>query len=40
MAGTNAQWHSFARIPVIQEERLVEIGKWLAVYGQAIYGTK
>eukprot|EP01114_Cavostelium_apophysatum_P007332 TRINITY_DN1941_c0_g1_i2.p1 TRINITY_DN1941_c0_g1~~TRINITY_DN1941_c0_g1_i2.p1 ORF type:complete len:541 (-),score=92.73 TRINITY_DN1941_c0_g1_i2:1396-3018(-) len=27
-------------IPIIQEERLVEIGKWLQVNGEAIYGTR
>lgn len=28
------------RIPVIMEQRLVEIGDWLKVNGEAIYGTK
>jgi alpha-L-fucosidase len=28
------------RIPVIMQERLVDIGKWLEVNGEAIYGTK
>ncbi len=28
------------RIPVIMQERLVQIGKWLKVNGDAIYGTK
>ncbi len=27
------------RIPVIMEERLIEIGKWLRPNGEAIYGT-
>jgi alpha-L-fucosidase len=27
-------------IPVVMEERLVEIGRWLTVNGEAIYGTK
>ncbi|MBK1877236.1 alpha-L-fucosidase [Pelagicoccus mobilis] len=28
------------RIPVIQQERMKEIGDWLAINGEAIYGTK
>jgi len=27
------------RIPVIQQDRLVALGQWLAVHGEAIYGT-
>lgn len=27
------------RIPVIMQDRLITIGKWLAVYGEAVYGT-
>jgi alpha-L-fucosidase len=28
------------RIPVIQQERLVQIGRWLKTNGEAIYGTR
>jgi alpha-L-fucosidase len=28
------------RIPVIMQQRLVDIGEWLRVNGEAIYGTK
>ncbi len=28
------------RIPVIQQQRLLDIGSWLDVYGDAIYGTR
>lgn len=31
---------SDGRIPVIQQERLLDIGKWLEVNGDAIYGTR
>jgi alpha-L-fucosidase len=31
---------SDGRIPVIMQERLIEIGNWLKVNGEAIYGTK
>jgi len=28
------------RIPVIMQERLVQIGRWLAIHGEAIYGSQ
>jgi len=28
------------RIPIIQEERLIEIGKWLSFNGEALFGTR
>jgi len=28
------------RIPVIMEDRLIDIGEWLAINGEAIYGTR
>jgi alpha-L-fucosidase len=28
------------RIPVIQQQRLLDIGSWLDVYGESIYGTR
>ena len=28
------------RIPVVMQERLLDIGDWLAINGEAIYGTK
>jgi alpha-L-fucosidase len=31
---------SDGRIPTIMEERLLEIGNWMAVNGEAIYGTR
>ena len=28
------------KIPPIMQERLLQIGDWLRVYGEAIYGTR
>lgn len=31
---------SDGKIPPIYEERLLDIGKWLSINGEAIYGTQ
>jgi hypothetical protein len=42
MAGTIIvnQPSELLRIPIIQEERLIEIGKWLSFNGEALFGTR
>ncbi len=32
--------HADGRIPVIQQQRLLDMGAWLDVNGEAIYGTR